>query len=386
MPGYLGVCSQVSWHPDSLHASRWCIDKDKASAPPPKAQPGCTVLGDSFFVPLVVGRLGEHAAGAAKRRRERRLRQWQRHERMTVAMALAEATHHSAPRSQNTPHAGARPGILAEPGPQRSDRSLWRSVDDLPTLSLPVLAGASGESTDASSLRFLTGAARDQSLQRAKALKEAMERDNKLRRKRKKRRKKRLPRTSSLRRTRLHGARAKATDSHCSSSCSSCARGKQVLQPFTAALEATPVSAQWYDFSGGVMSSAVCGSLGTRFQVLSVSVTGFYSSAPIPHWDVCTAGLWVRVVIVVVLASLVAENTVTLFRLLRGTLLVMSTVMPSWTSREQLSLCSGFHVALFVMGATMDGTAHTGFMSSYVHFRADWTTCNSLSLLKAVSS
>ena len=46
---------------------------------------------------------GEHAAtGAAKRRRERRLRQWQRHERMTVAMAVAEATHHSAPRRQKT--------------------------------------------------------------------------------------------------------------------------------------------------------------------------------------------------------------------------------------------------------------------------------------------
>ena len=44
--------------------------------------------------------MAEHAAGAAKRRRERRLRQWQRHERLTVAMALAEATHHAAPRRQ----------------------------------------------------------------------------------------------------------------------------------------------------------------------------------------------------------------------------------------------------------------------------------------------
>ena len=44
--------------------------------------------------------MAEHAAGAAKRRRERRLRQWQRHERMTVAKALAEATHHAAPRRQ----------------------------------------------------------------------------------------------------------------------------------------------------------------------------------------------------------------------------------------------------------------------------------------------
>ena len=40
------------------------------------------------------------AAGAARRRRERRLRSWLKHERMTVAMALAEASHHTAPRGQ----------------------------------------------------------------------------------------------------------------------------------------------------------------------------------------------------------------------------------------------------------------------------------------------
>ena len=44
--------------------------------------------------------MAEHAGGAAKRRRERRLRQWQRHERLTVAMAVAGATHHAAPRRQ----------------------------------------------------------------------------------------------------------------------------------------------------------------------------------------------------------------------------------------------------------------------------------------------
>ena len=33
-------------------------------------------------------------------RRQRRLRQWPRHERMTVAMALAEVQHHAAPRGQ----------------------------------------------------------------------------------------------------------------------------------------------------------------------------------------------------------------------------------------------------------------------------------------------
>ena len=39
-----------------------------------------------------------HAAGAGRRRRERRLRQFLRHERLSVAMALAEFTNHSAPR------------------------------------------------------------------------------------------------------------------------------------------------------------------------------------------------------------------------------------------------------------------------------------------------
>ena len=39
------------------------------------------------------------------RRRQRRLRSWLRHERMTVAMALAEVTHHTAPRDQKTARA-----------------------------------------------------------------------------------------------------------------------------------------------------------------------------------------------------------------------------------------------------------------------------------------
>ena len=42
----------------------------------------------------------EHATGAARRRLERRSRQFLRHERLTVAMALAAAVHHTAPRGQ----------------------------------------------------------------------------------------------------------------------------------------------------------------------------------------------------------------------------------------------------------------------------------------------
>ena len=46
------------------------------------------------------------SSGVARRRRERRLRSMLRHERMSVAMALAEVSHHTAPRSQRTARAG----------------------------------------------------------------------------------------------------------------------------------------------------------------------------------------------------------------------------------------------------------------------------------------
>ena len=48
---------------------------------------------------------GEHA-GAAMRRRQRRLRQWLRHERLSVAMLLAETQHLAAPRGQTMARAG----------------------------------------------------------------------------------------------------------------------------------------------------------------------------------------------------------------------------------------------------------------------------------------
>ena len=98
-------------------------------------------------------------------------------------MALATVEHHSygptanaAPRGQTTgtsagevhaglraqmaPPPGRRPGILAEPGPQRSDRSERHfSGNSLPIPGLPVLAGASGEAVDTSALRILAAAA-----------------------------------------------------------------------------------------------------------------------------------------------------------------------------------------------------------------------------------
>ena len=116
-----------------------------------------------------------HAASAAKRRRERRLRATLRHGRRSVAMALAELTHHSsrgqrtpraweevenathdAPRRQKTPPPGEWPGSLFDPRPQRSDRSLRRSAGDgLPQLVTPSLANTASEAVDSATLAFL---------------------------------------------------------------------------------------------------------------------------------------------------------------------------------------------------------------------------------------
>ena len=51
---------------------------------------------------------GVEHAGAARRRRERRLRQFMKHERLTVAMLLAEMHHHAAPRGHTTARSGER--------------------------------------------------------------------------------------------------------------------------------------------------------------------------------------------------------------------------------------------------------------------------------------
>ena len=178
------------------------------------------------------------------RRRQRRLRSWLRHERMTVAMTLAEMTHHTAGeevvhdahdalRGQKTPPPGVRPGSLSDPGPQRSDRTVRRSSGAVPLLAVPVLAG--GDGVDGTALSFLVRRAvedrkrekEEKEKEKARKKKEAQEkadlefakrdpwwaqhladmkameeRRNKAssssKRKRKKRRKRRTPRTSSL--------------------------------------------------------------------------------------------------------------------------------------------------------------------------------------------
>ena len=70
-----------------------------------------------LFVTLAVTMAdGDRAVtSAAKRRRERRLRAAWKHEQLSVAMALAAATHHSAPRSEcrvpNDAIRGRRPPV-----------------------------------------------------------------------------------------------------------------------------------------------------------------------------------------------------------------------------------------------------------------------------------
>ena len=124
-------------------------------------------------------------SGAAQRRRQRRLRSWLRHERMTVAMAPAERTHHSS-RGQKVARTGvwgremnytatirdhpppqpelfslyeeepggSRPDRLSEVTPQ--DRDLRRTGDQfvdavpgLPALDVPVPQMVSAQDVDA---------------------------------------------------------------------------------------------------------------------------------------------------------------------------------------------------------------------------------------------
>ena len=116
--------------------------------------------------------MSDHA-GTSWRRRERRLRSWPRHERMTVAMELAAATHHSSPKGwwpvathnalrgqKSVSSVGARPAALREPVPQlASEHAACPCSSGAPPLSLLVLADRAADVVDSSSLRFLTASA-----------------------------------------------------------------------------------------------------------------------------------------------------------------------------------------------------------------------------------
>merc|ERR1712232_330719 len=73
--------------------------------------------------------------------------------------------------------------------------------------------------------------------------------------------------------------------------CTSGACANQDLKGFAQALESSPLSicvnaGAWNDYTGGVMSSAACGSMGADYQDHCVMATGFNTTAPVPYWIV----------------------------------------------------------------------------------------------------
>ena len=112
--------------------------------------------------------------GSARRRRERRLRSMLRHERMAVAMAVAESLHHSAQRPekarareveeqdqhealrrQKAPPPGKPPGVLKDPEPQgRDGQHSGIGHEVVQALGVPVLQMVE-QPVDASALAFI---------------------------------------------------------------------------------------------------------------------------------------------------------------------------------------------------------------------------------------
>ena len=124
--------------------------------------------------------VGVDTATAAARRRQRLLRSWLRHERMTVAMTLAEKLHHTS-RGPKNARVGEEAGLVTHSGlraPTPLPSGMWPEPlaeplrwfisglealcpDDggAPSLSLRGLAERAAEVVDSSSLRFLAASA-----------------------------------------------------------------------------------------------------------------------------------------------------------------------------------------------------------------------------------
>ena len=168
-------------------------------------------------------------ASAARRRRERRLRSWWRHECQSVRMAMTTAAHHSAEKvaageknsglRAQTSFSAARPGVLKDPAPQGAV-TVGYVAAPVPFLSSPMLADAAAEAVDARTLKYLLKAAlrrREEEEEERKEREMELARENELqrcvtealekarlalepsrgsKRKRKKRRRRRLPRSS----------------------------------------------------------------------------------------------------------------------------------------------------------------------------------------------
>ena len=63
-----------------------------------------------------------------------------------------EYEKHAGLRAQKTPPPGERPGILAEPGSQRSDRTVRRILGETPLFVVASLGAAAADGVDAATL------------------------------------------------------------------------------------------------------------------------------------------------------------------------------------------------------------------------------------------
>jgi len=90
----------------------------------------------------------------------------------------------------------------------------------------------------------------------------------------------------------LQGGYAEVTGySYAIPPCTSGSCENQDLKGLATALEKTPLSVcvnagVWNDYTGGVMTSAACGSMGADSQDHCVMATGFNTTAPTPYWIV----------------------------------------------------------------------------------------------------
>ena len=166
----------ISWSEKQFGKRRsGARDSGPTTTPPsfPQARTGCVALflfGDFLVVSRLLTSMEDGSAGtsAARRRRERRLRSWWRHECQSVRMALTSAAHHSSEkvaadvkdaglRAQTMVSAGQRPGVLTEPESQEGAVTVGYVAAPGPLLVVASLAG--GDEVDATTVSYLLKAA-----------------------------------------------------------------------------------------------------------------------------------------------------------------------------------------------------------------------------------
>ena len=93
-----------------------------------------------------VDMMNVHSASAARRRRERRLRQFLRHERLSVALALSEKKHHTSPSSEDGQGRGGKGGEGERGGGgSRCTTPLSSGCTHPPAGALPAVRGGGAE-------------------------------------------------------------------------------------------------------------------------------------------------------------------------------------------------------------------------------------------------